>query len=786
LFIIFPKNKLTEKMKPYEYDTKRDRKYSAKNNRYCLTNQTCVSNNGPYYSQTENFWSGKKQRKLTGLVNHNYRQVPGFPKVYTSGCPHNTANLYLNKKNFSYKKSAPINNNNYFDKEQLFQNMMKLQTSLNVLNQKYHKQKIENDKQAKEIERQNKFLNSMNEINYRKLDKRNTMEYLYTDNTNNENDMKESMTERQQQIVNNLTRSNGTEYDSKKIIKLNEEKYNLNSKSNCKKKFTETELKDLYNELFDEYKEKEKLLDKTLEENNDYIQKIEKLQWSNNTLISNLKRQMKKIESENEEKDTEIKTLRKNIKCSRYTELLKENEILNKELDKLKNKLNNALKRINDYKKQEEEIKKLYDVIKKRDFKIKALELKLMTLSNNADETTKKLQDEITVKDKLLKKQERDMKRNQFEKYALMQGQTMEEIDNKLNNFPEKKNLTLEMNIKDLNKHNPELYQLYIEMKHKGINSSKNFESEVLNNVSDVSNVKEAKIKYIDLVLEYFQISKTDESSKNIIFDLADKEFISNRSIQEIKNRHIRIFNTFFNKNVQLKSYGQLKKYIESNDLEELIDRTFKELDKNKLGYITFAEMKNAINDMGLNDFLEEILTLTKSEIFNRIDYLNLIYLNKRNENQVNVNNYIQNNKKNKNNEENNANYDDFNNVNNNANSNNNVNKIINEELEKKLLNLGKKIKKKGQSANNYVSHLKEENQGIPVISLGNLKEFLKGEEIELKEDEINSLKNNYGVNGDYIHYDNFVEKLLQIIQNISDNDDNVLDGIPEGDIAGV
>ena len=598
-------------MKPYEYDETRDRKYSANNNRYNLTNQTCVSNNDPYYCQTDSFRSRKKQRKLTGLAKHNNRKEFGFPKVYTSGCSHNTANLYLNKKNYSYKKSTPIKNNNYFDKEQLFQNMMKLQTSLNVLNQKYHKQKIENDKQAKEIERQNKFLNSMNEINYRKLDKKNTMEYLNIDNMNKDNDTKENMTsERQQQIIKNLTRSNGSECDSKKIIKLNEEKYNLNSKLNSKKKFSETELKDLYNELFEEYKEKEKILVKTLEENDEYNQKIEKLQWSNNTLISNLKRQMKKIESENEEKDTEIKTLRKNIKCSRYTELLKENEILNKELEKLKNKLNNALKRINDYKKQEEEIKKLYDVIKKRDFKIKALELKLMTLSNNADETAKKLQDEITVKDKLLKKQERDMKRNAFEKYALMQGQTMEEIDNKLNKLPENKYLTLEMNIKDLNKHNPELYQLYIEMKHKGINSSKNFENDVLHNVSDVSNVNEAKIKYIDLVLEFFQISKTDESSKNIIFDLADKEFINNRSIQEIKNRHIRIFNTFFNKNVQLKSYGQLKKYIESNDLEELIDRTFKELDKNKLGYITFAEMKNAINDMGLNDFLEEILTL--------------------------------------------------------------------------------------------------------------------------------------------------------------------------------
>ena len=769
-------------MQPYDNDTMRDRKYSANNNRYDLTNQPCLSNN--YYSQTDNFWNGKRQRKLTGFASHKNRQELGFPRVYTSGCLHNTANLYLNKKNFTYKKSAPINNNNYFDKEQLFQNMMKLQTSLNVLNQKYHKQKIENDKQAKEIQRQNKFLNSMNEINFRKLEKRNTMEYLYADNLN-----KENMTnERQQQIIRNLTRPNVLEYNSKKFIKLNEDKFNLNSKLNSKKKFTESEFKDLYNELFEEYKEKDKLLVKTLEENDEYIQKIEKLQWSNNTLISNLKRQMKKIESENEEKDTEIKTLRKNIKCSRYTELLKENEILNKELEKLKNKLNNAFKRINDYKKQEEEIKKLYDVIKKRDFKIKALELKLTTLSNNADETTKKLQDEITIKDKLLKKQERDMKRNAFEKYALMQGQSLEEIDNKLNNFPEKKYLTLEMSIKDLNKHNPELYQLYIEMKHKGINTSKSFENDVLKNVSDVSNINEAKIKYIDLVLDYFQISKSDESSRKIIFDLADKEFINNRSIQEIKNKHIRIFDTFFNKNVQLKSYGQLKKYIDANDLEELINRTFKELDKNKLGYITFEEMKNAINDMGLNDFLEEILTLTKSEIFNRVDYLNLIMINKNNENKINANNYIQNNKKNQNNKLNNDNYDDFNNPDNanNNDNNNNVNKIINEELEKKLVILGQKVKKKGQSANNYVSHLKEDNQGIPVINLGKLKEFLKGEEIELKEDEINALKNNYGVNGDFIHYDNFVEKLLQIIQNISDNDETILDGIPEGDITGV
>ena len=57
--------------------------------------------------------------------------------------------------------------------------------------------------------------------------------------------------------------------------------------------------------------------------------------------------------------------------------------------------------------------------IKKRDFKIKALELELATLANNSDETTKKLQNELNEKEKLLKQRERDIKKSAFEKYSL-------------------------------------------------------------------------------------------------------------------------------------------------------------------------------------------------------------------------------------------------------------------------------------------------------------------------------------------------------------------------------
>ena len=274
---------------------------------------------------------------------------------------------------------------------------------------------------------------------------------------------------------------------------------------------------------------------------------------------------MKRLEAENDKKELKIKELKKNIKCSRYTELLKENEVLNFEMDKLKNKLNDALKLINDYKKQEEEIKKLYEVIKKKDFKIKALELELITLSNNSDETTKKLQDEIIIKDKLLKKQERDMKRNAFEKYALMQGQNLEDINNNnTNNLSENKytNRSLDININDISNKLPELYQLYIEMKHKEIKSSKNFVNEILKKISDVININDAKIIYIDLLLKYFNIDNSDDKSKEVIVNLADKEFISNKSIHEIKNKHIKILDKLFSKSTKNKKNLEIIKFI--------------------------------------------------------------------------------------------------------------------------------------------------------------------------------------------------------------------------------
>ncbi len=836
------------------------RQYSSKNERYNftnLTNQACKSNNDLFYSPTETNWNLKKQRKFSGIsFQKNNQDRLGFPQVYTSGCPHNTANLYLNKKNYSYKKKLARYKNNYYDKEKLYQNMMKLQNSLNVLNQKYHKQKLENDKQAKEIERQNKFLNLMNEKNLKNIYKGET--YNNTDNNNNidldelNNNINEEDNinkKEREQLINNLIKTNESEYEAKKYVKLNEEKYNLNFyNANSGQKLTYNSLKELYNDLFNECKDREKLLVKNEKEKEKYMKENDILKVANETLISNLKRHMKRLQAENDKKDIEIKELKKNIKCSRYTELLEENEILNVEMEKLKNKLTDALKLINEYKKQEEEIKKLYEVIKRKDFKIKALGLELKTLSNNSDETTKKLQDEIMIKDKLLKKQERDMKKTQFEKYALMQSQALEDLNN-YNMSDKKSNKSLEINITDLSNKCPELYQFYIEMKHKGIYTSKNFVNEVLKKISDVINLNEAKIIYCDLVLNYFNISNNDEKSRNIVLTLASKEFQNNRSINDIKNKHIKIFDLLFNQTTQPKSTSMIKKYIDENNLEEAINRTLMDIDKNKLGHISFEEMRNFINDIGLVDFQEEILLLTKSEIFNRIDYYNLLILfNTIENNNVDIHNYVEikkaettDNNENENNN-NNTNINNNNNVNNNnnnenvnenniqnlneANNDNNDNNIINnnndgniednkmnnnennklennnhtlDELEKKLKTFVHQIKIEGAAPVNYVSHLKESininNNPVNVINIKKLNEFLITKKIELNEDEVNLLQKIYSLGegsdeiinaNEYINYEAFVQKLLKIIQNDSDNNENFMENIPVMDIGGM
>ena len=71
------------------------------------------------------------------------------------------------------------------------------------------------------------------------------------------------------------------------------------------------------------------------------------------------------------------------------------------------------------------------------------------------------------------------------------------------------------------------------------------------------------------------------------------------------------------------------------------------------------------------------------------------------------------------------------------------------------------------------------------------VKEFLNTKSIELNDEEIKQLKVEYGLNienneeinlDDIIIYENFEQKLLKIIQNDSDNDDDFIANIPKMD----
>ena len=838
-------------MKTSQNDINDQGKFSSKNDRYNLTG----FHRDQFYIPTESNFINQNQRRVTSTTyrkNKFSQEQTGFPRVYTSGCPHNTANLYLNKKNFSFKKKPSNKSNKYFDKEKLYQKMVKLQISLNNINMKYHKQKMENDKQAKEIERQNKFLNSINSQNMRNWDLLESQNLLR--NENNEDNIQS----KNDNLMNKLIRESES-YSDLDFTLLDDKRFNLKSVSNNNKTFSENSLKKLYEELYQECKYRDKLLIKMEKDKEKFTHENGILKVANETLISNLKLHMKKLENENAQKDAKITELKKNLKCSRYTELLKENEILNTEMEKLKNKLKNALTLISEYKKQEEEIKKLYEVIKKKDFKIKALELELTTLANNSDETTKKLQNEINTKDKLLKRQERDIKKSAFELYASKQGFNYTDTYSSDGGAKNKKAKKKDMDLNSIYKKYPELYLLFIEMKHKDITNSKNFGNEVLKNIKDTMNLEEAKIKYISLLLGYFSISDDDENSKQIIVNLANKEFISNRSIFEIKKKQLNILDSLFNKEINNKN-EEMKIHIEKNSLEELIKQTFIETDKNKLGFINFDQMKNVINEIHLNDFTDEIMLLTKSEIFDRFDYYNFLMLfsnesnnnktdegeqaqiNNENENlnsnginNINENNVEEikeqkgesndnnidntkkeentdsNNKDEKNKEENNNNINSNNNTeeqnenvakNNNSKDNSNINDnkkeekdeaTKNDDLEKKLKLIVHKIKTEGGAPANYFSQLKE-NKNInekeyEVINVQKLKEFLETKNIELTEEDIHQLKEQYGFKSEnnedvnlneYINNENFVQKLLSIIQNESDNDDNFMENIPK------
>ena len=460
---------------------------------------------------------------------------------------------------------------------------MKLQSALNILNKKYTKQKIENYKQSKEIKIKNRFLNTININNFK-----NRKSYS-------------------KQSINNTLESNQ--------INSVEEKFKI------PENISEKKLKNVCTNLLSELKQNLNHINSKEEENIKLKKECENIKIANLALISNLKDKCKNLEEENFKKDSQILELKKTMKCSKYNEIIKENEVYEKEMKKMKNKLKDSLRQLNYYKAQEEEIKNLYETIKKKDSKIKSLENELKALSNNLDEIVQKYGEEIISKDKIIKKQEREIK------FKINLNNNIKTVQK------DKKNLSLKLlmnqnnkDIKEIYEKNPELYQIYIEMRKKGINSFKTYNDNVLKKLKEVESLPDNKIIYIESLINLLNIE--DKESKNIIIDFANKEFVYNKNLFEIKSSQASIFKNLFNKNKELKNEYEIKQILLSDEnLKNKIKNLFEEYDIKKQGFITFNEMKEVIKEMKLFNIKEEILLYTKSEIFNKIDYNKLILL---------------------------------------------------------------------------------------------------------------------------------------------------------------
>ena len=164
-------------------------------------------------------------------------------------------------------------------------------------------------------------------------------------------------------------------------------------------------------------------------------------------------------------------------------------------------------------------------------------------------------------------------------------------------------------------------------MKQKGINSEKILINNVLKNLEEMGTLSDNKIIFIESLINLFNIEEIDD--KSFIMDIADKEFVNNKSLIDIKNNFISIFEILFNRNNKvLKNHNEIKKILTSNeDIINKMKNLFEKYDKNKRGFITFNEMLEIVKETKLENIKEELLLISKSEIFNRMNYYKLILL---------------------------------------------------------------------------------------------------------------------------------------------------------------
>lgn len=683
-----------------------------------------------------------------------------------------TKNLYLNKKSFAWGKNKLSKPNKYYESERLFERVMQLQNKVNLLNDQNTEQKIEINKQKKELIKQNKLLNEVNKK-------------MFFDNLLNNNESEVDTVDgggENSVRVNDNTHmhtplSKRRCYSSQQINGINNtnnKKQNINLDN-----ISNDNLKDLYKKILKQNQVKEKEILRLK-------QKIDSIHFSNETLISNMKHQYKQLQNENNKKTREFQDLKKSTKCTKYNELMKEKEVYEKEMHSIKDKFHKMSEVLEKYKNCFEENKKLKEEINKKNVKIYNLQNEIVLFSQNSENIINSLKKEINKKNKKIQKLENEMKKYICSENSIKDNKKMiknnsfnklifssRNNDNNIYNINKNKNdfnsnnlyfnhclnfnknnsntnqflspssyssranlfsaswknikiknqklskeksrervvPTRNSRVKEIILSDQELYQLYIEMKKRNINDSKEFINEVLLNLKDDSSNTDNKKYYYNAIIKLFKVE--DESGKKIVENLSSKEFGENKQLKDIKMHNLKILNELFSLNQEKNNKDILDNKLKEIDKNKFIN-SIKKYDEYESGYIYFNQMISIIKEFKLEQNLEDILLLTKEpDVFNLMNYnviLDMINQNDKKEN--NENNEIKdkndekphskgiNDNKNdidKNNDE------DKNIVNNKSNDNNKNNNIIDKNDKKEDITLNKE--KNDNSDNKEVSN---------------------------------------------------------------------------------
>ena len=343
-----------------------------------------------------------------------------------------------------------------------------------------------------------------------------------------------------------------------KIKSENKKKENLINKKENIINSTFDINEDQYNIIIEESK---------MENNNDNENNNKCLHFK---LINKLKKQYNELKKEFENKDKDIYLLKQNIKNSRLNELMLENSIILKELNKLNNLYNHQIEENNNLNLKKNTIKEIEINISKQHYIILNLQ-KNINQSNEENSNLKK--ENTTLKSEYKQKSNKDKENNE----------RINKIEEEIRNIILEKEILKEKN----NILKNQINNLNIENNKEKITSNKS--------ISSINGVKNAQITEITYIL-----IKNFEAKKIRKEEALDKIFKS-------------VIDNLYGES-QVEKSGLVENFTDK--ICDLINCNNNEIDRNKIYYLIESLLTTSNNE--LKKFMENFL-----QLFDNIKFYN-------------------------------------------------------------------------------------------------------------------------------------------------------------------